>query len=462
MEKPIVLYHQLERMIACDDGWGAAFIAMLKFGKEGADYVPVLYREKPLPLEAFQGRDVYFLDCTYKPEYMDDINIVSKSLTVLDHHETSIKAIGDREYFKGSYEMSGALLSWHFFFPGKPVPLLFYHIDDNDRWVHKDPYSKAFMERVRTFPKTFEAWSTLFQEVGTDKTATYYQNFIKEGLVLLESLQTKSAIYADQAFPIRLAGHDGLAVCCNRFFESTLGDVLAEKAKYAVIFYFITADTVSVSLRSNGFNVEPIARHYGGGGHVKAAGFSISRERWISILAGTEESANMYSSLLPIFDELQFTFQSLPIKTQTLSNLIELVNERLDVYYPQFTGAHADMYGTASVVSADLDHLYFRTISKLKVRFAKLLGLPVFEVQKKFYHSLLGYSVETPTAMSDFTVKELLNTFTSVAAERILQKSVETGYMAHLPQPYKEYTVTVHFRDHKFSHTFRSNYNASR
>lgn len=454
--KPIILYHQIERNIACDDGWGAAFIAMLYFGVTGADYVPILYRERTLPIEAFQGRDVYFLDCAYDRSTMQDIAIVSKSLVVLDHHKTAIAAIGNEPYFKGNFEQSGAMLTWHYFFPDRPVPLLVYHIDDNDRWVHKDPYSTAFMERVRTFPKTFEAWSTLYQEIGTDKTTDAYQNFIKEGLVLLEALKMKSEVYAGQAFPIKLSGHSGLAVCCNRFFESTLGDIVSQRSNFACIFYFVDANTVSISLRSTGYDVEQIATKYGGGGHHKAAGFSISRSKWMDILAGDEELNNFFQGLTPLFDCVQKEFLLLSSSEQTVACLSNMLNGALDAKYPQLTGANMMIYGSAFLASVDLDHLYLQPLTKMKARLAKLLGLPIFETTKRFYHKLFGYSVETSTNMSDFTVKELLSTFSSSQADVILRQAVDSNYIAHLPQPYKEFTMTVHHGDRKHSITFRN------
>lgn len=454
--KPIVLYHQIEKHIACDDGWGAAFVAMLHFGKDGAEFVPLIYRDQQLALDIFRGRDVYFLDCAYGRSYMDDISIVSKSLTVLDHHKTSIEQLGDAHYFCGNYEQSGAMLAWKYFFPDRPVPLLIHHIDDNDRWVHQDPYSKAFLERVRSFPKTFGSWSTLYMDLGCDRKSEAYQQFVREGLVLLDALNLKSEIYATQAFPIRLYGKQGAAVCCNRFFESVLGDIVAEKAQFACIFYFIDADTVSVSLRSAGFDVEQIARFYGGGGHHKAAGFSISSARWFSILSGDEEQHAFFQDVSTTLDDVRERFVRLPAGDQTVATLDNLLNDSLDAKYPHLTGAHAMVHGTSVLASVGLDHLYLRPIAKLKARLAKVIGLPVFSATKRWYHRVFGYAVETPVSMSDFTVKELLNTYSSVDAELLLKKSLDSGYIAHLPQPYKEFTMTVHYGSSKHSVTFRS------
>lgn len=297
-DKPIiVVYHIVSKSLNCDDGFAAAFAAWLKF-KEGAEYIGATYSTN-IPLSMFVDKTVYFVDFCFGLETMDAIAQVADSLVVLDHHKTSFEAVGHRPYAKLSNSKSGAVLSWNYFHPDTPVPTIFEHIQDNDLWLHKDPHTKAFIERLKTMPYTFESWHTFLSKFthNNKMPSDAYRTFIKEGMILEEQAQVRSEQLASEAVPISLLGKHGLAVCANKFFANSVCEILAQKSGTFGASYFIRADgKVEVSLRSvkGVFDVECIAKQFGnGGGHSSAAAFAIPLSDFAAILQPTSDIAKL-------------------------------------------------------------------------------------------------------------------------------------------------------------------------
>lgn len=91
--KPLVIYHA-----NCTDGFGAAFVAWLKFGDD-AEYLPMEYGATyNFDLSGvvinhvgheINGREVFILDFSFPREVMDDIFAHAKRVVWLDHHATS-------------------------------------------------------------------------------------------------------------------------------------------------------------------------------------------------------------------------------------------------------------------------------------------------------------------------------------------------------------------------------------
>ena len=67
----------------CPDGFGGAYAAWKKFGKD-AEYIPVKHGN-PVP-DGLSDACVYLIDFCYPKEIMDSIVSGAASVTILDHH----------------------------------------------------------------------------------------------------------------------------------------------------------------------------------------------------------------------------------------------------------------------------------------------------------------------------------------------------------------------------------------
>lgn len=314
MMKPLIIYHA-----DCTDGYGAAFAAWLKFGDD-ADYFPAHYGKCETPdamanyLPEYQFRPVYVIDFSFPRSVMEVLMREASSLIWLDHHATSFRDwcgatyLDKNDKYASSVVIagelaprilveldncrSGALIAWHHFHPEKPVPRLFAHIDDYDRWVFRLPNTKEISLALSSYaPWSFEQWSDMVVSLGTaeERETPMYQLVIAEGQALLRMQEALVRSVMVDAVPCLLPGCDtpGLAVTCPMLLANDVGAALAQQCgTYAMCWYQRGDGSLKVSLRSAGtVDVSRIAEVQGGGGHPGAAGFTTQPRQlgqWLS------------------------------------------------------------------------------------------------------------------------------------------------------------------------------------
>lgn len=314
--KPVIIYHD-----SCADGFGAAFAAWLKFGKE-AIYIPCQHgKGKPSTIDDMcalfdkhavpSGKNVqlFILDFSFDKPVMDWLFDVMGHIVWLDHHKSAFemwcgKYERGMQYFEtnGCYgdgnrdiilddKKSGALLAWEWFHSVEDVPLAYLLLDDYDRWQFKDGRTKAFQKALWSFaPWTFESW------VGMDITNDFaIESMVVEGLGVLRAHEqhvaktvkeaTMECVLKAPSFKGQNCDdtnypyyeHSGLAANCPPFLQSDVGHELATKSGTFGLLWCIDKDgQCKCSLRSNGdYDVAAIAKAFGGGGHQNAAGFTV-------------------------------------------------------------------------------------------------------------------------------------------------------------------------------------------
>lgn len=197
--KPLVLYHS-----NCSDGFAAAWCAYRRFGAD-AEYRAVNYGDDP-PADLLHGRDVYILDFSYLPEFIDMMATQATRLVLLDHHQSALEGFteawgaprvvsdhlgkpldGVSAWNRGVCDVlidqarSGAQIAWDWFTrpaPEQPKaqpradrPWLIDYVADRDLWRWKLPQSREVNAYLRSLPQDFRAWDRLV-ETGEDSEAT--------------------------------------------------------------------------------------------------------------------------------------------------------------------------------------------------------------------------------------------------------------------------------------------------
>ena len=115
--KPLVIYHY-----PCLDGFTAAY-AVWKVHPDW-EFYPAKHGDPPPEVT---GRNVYFVDFSYKRPVIEDMLTKANKITILDHHQT---AMDDLKNLANIYSIdklevhfdmnkSGARLAWEYFQPGK-------------------------------------------------------------------------------------------------------------------------------------------------------------------------------------------------------------------------------------------------------------------------------------------------------------------------------------------------------
>jgi oligoribonuclease NrnB/cAMP/cGMP phosphodiesterase (DHH superfamily) len=271
------------------------------------------------PLE-LAGHDVYILDFSFSRVALEAMAASANSVTQIDHHASARSAWADVLIEQDSgleqfahpvlplsiifdLDKSGARLSWEYFYPDTPLPLLLRHIEDSDLWRFALDGTRAFGRALRLLPFDFLLWDQLMTESATTSSARY-QAMLLEGEAIERFFEREvSRLAASRlVMPATLRGEPlddlqsirhgqplisaknsnwqaikGWAINADSLFSSELGHSLAARSNTFGLIWQLAADgEIKVSLRAAGtVNVAEIASRYGGGGHPNAAGFRL-------------------------------------------------------------------------------------------------------------------------------------------------------------------------------------------
>ena len=279
--KPLIIYHA-----DCPDGFAAAFAAWLKFGAD-ALYVPAKHGDAAPEVS---GHDVFILDFSYSEAVLQELAAKAASLTVLDHHLSSKNALRCFSPSCGGHivldlSRSGAVLAWRHFHPETPLPALFKYVQDRDLWTWEMPRARDYLAWLDLQPRTMQRWEEILgmSEGEVDKA-------IELGKVLNQKFEMQCRELADLATPVSLDGHAGLAVNAPAEFSSELGSLLAVRSGTFGLVWHADSSGIRCSLRAVDYDVEQLARRFGGGGHLRAAGFRLKFTDAATLLEGTLQS----------------------------------------------------------------------------------------------------------------------------------------------------------------------------
>lgn len=254
----VVLYHNDA------DGFGAAFACWHEFN-DHATYIPVQYKQ-PVPELPEGTTRLLIVDFSYDRATCEEL--ASKyDLTIIDHHKTAKEALEGLDYAIFDMEKSGAVLTWEYFHPARPVPAILQYVQDYDLWKFELAYSEEVNAYIAMLPNDFEVWS---QVTMAEAQAG------GELLIRNENRQIERALKN-----VRVVNFLGYEVPVMNLTEniSKVGNRMCleyPEAKFSVSYCDRADGQRSYSLRSVGdFDVSRIAKHMGGGGHPRAAGFAL-------------------------------------------------------------------------------------------------------------------------------------------------------------------------------------------
>lgn len=263
--KIAVIYHG-----DCWDGFGAAYAAWKKFGNKAA-YLAVQRKNAP---PAVEGRTVYLLDFTYQGQELRKLMRQAARVTALDHHESQEKETKSTADYRYDLRKSGVTLAWEYFHPGKKTPLLLKYIEDMDLFRLALPRSQAVHAYLQLLPFDFRRLDKLVREF---ENPARRKEIIQQGTLLNTHFQSIcDRIIKDGAELVDFAGYKVYAVNAPHLFSTEIGHKLYAKHPPFAIVWRKQGEWFRISLRGTGKpNLIPIARRFGGGGHRRAAAFSV-------------------------------------------------------------------------------------------------------------------------------------------------------------------------------------------
>ena len=262
-----VIYHA-----DCTDGFGAAYSAWKLLGNR-AEYHACKHGTPPPPVK---GKNVVILDFAFNNPTTKKMIEDAEALLVIDHHKSAMVELHDISNTHFDMTKSGAMLSWEFFHPGKEPPKFIKYIQDRDLWVWELEYSKEFSAAFDMVPFEFEE----FEKFEDDSV---FDDAVKRGSYILAYSKTVVKKVCEKAQLRKLDEKEVLVVNASHWM-SEIGTRLAPDCDFAMIWYWDhDAQHTKVSLRAfhETVDVSEIAKKFGGGGHKKAAGFQLPKNKHV-------------------------------------------------------------------------------------------------------------------------------------------------------------------------------------
>ena len=259
----------------CTDGFGAAYSAWKQLGNR-AEYHACKHGTKPPDVK---GKNVVILDFSFSNATTKKMISEAAGLLVIDHHKSAMVELHDITNTHFDMTKSGAMLAWEFFHPGKEPPKFIQYIQDRDLWKWELPYSREFAAAFDMVPFEFEE----FEKFEDDSV---FDDAVKRGSYILAYSKTVVKKVCEKASSKKMGGKDVLVVNASHWM-SEIGARLAPDCDFAMIWFWDhDAQVTKVSLRAfhDTVDVSEIAKKFGGGGHKKASGFQLPKNKHVEDL----------------------------------------------------------------------------------------------------------------------------------------------------------------------------------
>jgi hypothetical protein len=276
--QPVCLYHA-----ECCDGFAAATAVWHYHRRDRMagpmpEFFPCKY-DGPIPAIArFRGASVVMVDFSLPRQTMLDVAAVAETVLVLDHHKTAQDALVDlpeNVCVKFDMNSSGAALAWRYFHQFIDLPPVIAHVQDRDLWRFQMPGSREVHASLMSHPRDFETWINLVLD-GPAPLIADGKPILRQHDVLVGTMVREGRS------KMRLGPNRVQVPVCNVpfMFASDVAHALFDArgdAPFAATYCDMADGRRHFSLRSGpeGADVEAVAKHYGGGGHRNAAGFSM-------------------------------------------------------------------------------------------------------------------------------------------------------------------------------------------
>ncbi|VAW67056.1 FIG146085: 3'-to-5' oligoribonuclease A, Bacillus type [hydrothermal vent metagenome] len=267
-KKKLCIYHG-----NCLDGFGAAWAVYHSLG-DGVSFYKGIHQQSPPDVS---GLDVILVDFSYTKNVLKKMLEQASSITILDHHISAEKDLSElltSGKLLGVFDMqrSGAMLSWQWFNPDKEPPVLIKHIQDRDLWQFKLDGTREIQAALSSYPFDFEIWDKFMaNDMGE------IEDLRRDGEAIERKLQKDiQELIQSGVRRMNIGGYNVPVLNAPSVYVSDAGNIMSANEPFAAC-YWDHANGRSFSLRADdaGIDVSEIAGKYGGGGHVKASGFTV-------------------------------------------------------------------------------------------------------------------------------------------------------------------------------------------
>lgn len=275
----------------CTDGFGAAWAAHRWLRPNAGENVSYRFiaaggRYEPTD-EEVAGKDVLCLDTSFDRETHIRVANRARTFMTYDHHAYAVRHLKGLSNLTLDVTRSGAGLTWDKLSGGAKRSWLIDYVEDWDLWKFALPNSREINAYLQLQPATFGRWDELADNPQGEKNAHV------EGQYYYKQIRASVLATVSRAGYITFEGARIPSVSAATY-ASYVGEELLRKypkAPFVIVWTTTSSNTVALSLRSSpeGDDVDRLAeRVFGGGGHPRAAGATISLARWVEFWRTSE------------------------------------------------------------------------------------------------------------------------------------------------------------------------------
>ena len=257
----------------CPDGFASAWVVRKAIGANVVFYEGWHQQAPP----DVKGLNVLLVDFAYSKEVIDEMLLSAASITILDHHVSAkdqLDPLLERGQLQGIIDLnkSAAMITWDWFYPSIDAPALLGFIQDRDLWRFNLDGTREITTGLSSYPFDYELW---------DKFMSYNLSELNElkrdGAAIERKLQSDIAsLISTGVRRMVIAGYNVPVLNASSSYISDAGNILAKGEPFAACYWdHIHGRSFSLRSSEDGVDVSKIALRYGGGGHEKAAGFTV-------------------------------------------------------------------------------------------------------------------------------------------------------------------------------------------
>jgi oligoribonuclease NrnB/cAMP/cGMP phosphodiesterase (DHH superfamily) len=278
-----IIYHSRDL-----DGWTSAAILQHYLGGKtnlsliGYDYGQP-FSVKSLP----EGEPVIMIDVSMPMDIMREISERSSNRFMwIDHHISAINEYKQHKPFLNAMldtSIAACELAWKYCYLDKQLPFAVLLLGQYDTWRNSD-YEKwnelilPFQFGMRMHCNSPETFDTTLLEDSDDSTLLI-RDVIREGKIVLKYQDQVNEHSCKRAFEIEFEGLRAICINAGGIGSDAFKSVYNE-AKHDIMLTFAYGGgfwTVSLyTTKKDTVNCSVLAKKYGGGGHVAAAGFQLA------------------------------------------------------------------------------------------------------------------------------------------------------------------------------------------
>lgn len=244
-----------------------------------------------IPDETYQGALAFVLDCGAASLISDDRYKLAERTVRIDHHIFCEK-IADVEVVETSYESCCGLITELAvegnlrLSPASAKALFTGMVTDSGRFRYDSVTSNTFRLASELMKQPFDTNGIYAQLYADD---FFYVQLRAQFVLKIRFTDYKVAYIYTTKEELKTYNADTFTI--SRGMVNTMGDI--KGVDIWVNFTETEEDTVLVEIRSNKYNVNPVATKYGGGGHAKACGATLKNKEEAMALLQDLNAYNM-------------------------------------------------------------------------------------------------------------------------------------------------------------------------